>query len=115
MKFPNLTAAAAAAAADQQQPPGVLLQQQPPHSTIKHVLDTLVTSYGSMQVGLLMVLATTMHAPVTLSSWGGITAKTHIERQIAHKQAAWCNERACWYHTSLAVTPGQPFPASIVC
>jgi hypothetical protein len=58
MKFPNPTAAAAAAAAaaagatdQQQQQPGVLLPQQPPHNTIKHVLDTLVTSYGRMQVG----------------------------------------------------------------
>jgi hypothetical protein len=36
----------------QQQASGVLLLQQPPHSTITHVLDTLVTSYGRMQVCL---------------------------------------------------------------
>lgn len=51
MKLPDPSAAAAAAAsAVGQQPPGVLLQQQPPHSTITHILDTLVPSYGKMQV-----------------------------------------------------------------
>lgn len=55
MKLPDPTAAAAAAGVlpgqQQQQPAGVLLQQQPPHATIAHILDTLVTSYGHMQVG----------------------------------------------------------------
>jgi hypothetical protein len=56
MKLPDPSAAAAAAISaaageQQQQKPGVLLKQQPPHTAVSHILDTLVTSYGQMQVG----------------------------------------------------------------